>query len=238
MEPIPSKSSPSGSQHSVNECSNGTIRSQLWRAGADDRPYDRFGDLGSDRRHPCRAADLPAQPVGRERRIDVSRAILAVRCRNAGPPDRAQRQRIGARTQARRARHHGADARPRRAGARLAASPDHGSILGLLRREEVDQRGGQCARDHRRGRDRLGACRLVAILLREPAVDGADRDGRGLTGGRPVGLRGDRAHGGVHPSRVTRLGGERGSQRDLPASAPQLTVLGGCQGPSKNARDG
>jgi hypothetical protein len=53
-----------------------------------------------------------------------------------------------------------------------------------------------------------------------------------------VGLRGDRAHGGVHPSRVTRLGGERGSQRDLPASAPQLTVLGGCQGPSKNARDG
>ena len=88
--------------------------------------------------------------------------------------------------------------------AQLEGAPDQlgdrrVAIRGLLRREEIEQRSGQCPREHGHGRDRLRGRHLVAVLLREPAVDRANRDGRGFAGGRPVGLRGDRAHGGVHP---------------------------------------
>jgi hypothetical protein len=83
------------------------------------------------------------------------------------------------------------DALVRADHAELEGAPDQlgdgrVAILGLLRREEVEQRVGQCTRDHGRGRDRRGACRLVAVRFREPSVDGADRDGRRLTGECPV----------------------------------------------------
>ena len=51
------------------------------------------------------------------------------------------------------------------------------AVLGLLFREEVEQPLGQRQRDRGRGPRRLDAGRPVAVQIREPAVDGADRGG-------------------------------------------------------------
>jgi hypothetical protein len=73
------------------------------------------------------------------------------------------------------------------------------AVLGFLLGEEGEQRLGPRPRDRGRGPRRLDAGRPVAVELREPAIDGADGTGLLLAGERQVGLRGDRAHGGIGP---------------------------------------
>jgi hypothetical protein len=72
------------------------------------------------------------------------------------------------------------------------------AVLGLLRREEVDQRLGQRQRDRPRGPRGLDPAGPLAVELGDPAVDRAHRTGLVLAGDRQVLLRGDLAHGGIH----------------------------------------